>query len=303
MKSAMSASLKRSTAQTRRLLEELSVVDANGRGLFYRFSTSTTDADPGAGYIRLNNADLTLATAAYIDVTDANGGSVAGEIDTWDDSTSLAKGKLWVRGIAQPAAFHSYEVTGSVVDGTGYRKLTLTHVGGSGSFAADDELMVAFARTGDIGEGYITNATVADPTELTALEGETAGYLVFVTICKPISALSPVGLGWWSSSPVLIGNWWRSTPGRRATKVIRAFRAFRASVASTGRATIARARPMSKTTACSTTDRPGGRLAPPPAMPRRPPHHEQRLVAVAGSEGDRWRRDGCVAVWRHRYIS
>lgn len=173
--------IERSTAQTRRLLEELSVVDANGRGLFYRFSTSTTDADPGAGYIRLNNADLTLATAAYIDVTDANGGSVAGEIDTWDESTSLAKGKLWVRGIAQPAAFHSYEVTGSVVDGTGYRKLTLTHVGGSGSFAADDELMVAFARTGDIGEGYITNATVADPTELTALEGETAGYLVFVT--------------------------------------------------------------------------------------------------------------------------
>lgn len=171
----------RASERTRQLLEQLSVVQANGRGLFYRFSDTTTDADPGAGYVRLNNADLTLATAAYIDVLDANGATVSGEIDTWDDSTSLGKGSLWIRGIADPTAFRAYSVTGSVVDGTGYRKLTLTHIGGSGSFAADDELMVAFARAGDAGDGYITDATVADPSELTALEGEDAGYLVFVT--------------------------------------------------------------------------------------------------------------------------
>lgn len=171
----------RASERTRQLLEQLSVVQANGRGLFYRFSDSVTDADPGAGYVRLNNADPTLATAAYIDVLDANGATVSGEIDTWDDSTSLGKGNLWVRSIADPSAFHSYKVTGAVVDGTGYRKLTLTYVGGSGSFAADDEVMVAFARTGDTGEGYVTDATVADPSELTALEGEAAGYLVFVT--------------------------------------------------------------------------------------------------------------------------
>jgi hypothetical protein len=173
--------IERSTAQTRRLLEQLSVVRANGQGRFFRFSDTTTDADPGAGYIRLNNADPTLATAAYIDVLDANGASVAGELDSWGDSTSLAKGKLWLSSITAPSTFRAYAVTGSVVDGTGYRKLTLTHIGGSGSFAADDELMVAFARTGDAGDGYITDATVADPSELTALEGEAAGYLVFVT--------------------------------------------------------------------------------------------------------------------------
>ena len=171
----------RASERTRQLLEQLSVVQANGRGLFYLFSDTTTDADPGAGYIRINNADPALATAAYIDVLDANGATVSGEIDTWDDSTSLGKGNVWVRGIADPSAFHAYELTGSVVDGTGYRKLTLTYIGGSGSFAADDELMVAFARTGDTGEGYVTDATVADPSELTALEGEAAGYLVFVT--------------------------------------------------------------------------------------------------------------------------
>ena len=168
-------------ARTARVIQELETVEANGRGLFYRFSDTTTDADPGAGYLRFNQLDLTTATAAYIDVLDANGGTVSGEVDTWDDSTSLGKGNLWVRSVADPSAFRTYAVTGSVVDGTGYRKLTLTHIGGSGSFAADDELMVAFARTGDRGDGYITDDTVADPSELTALEGEDAGYLVFVT--------------------------------------------------------------------------------------------------------------------------
>jgi hypothetical protein len=141
----------RASERTRQLLEQLSVVQANGRGLFFHFSDTTTDADPGPGYIRLNNADPTLATAAYIDVLDADGASVSGEIDTWDDSSSLTKGKLWLRSIADPSSFHAYQITGSVVDGTGYRKLTLTYVGGSGSFAADDELMVASARTGDAG--------------------------------------------------------------------------------------------------------------------------------------------------------
>lgn len=40
---------------------------------------------------------------------------------------------------------------------------------------------MAFARTGDIGDGFAYDTTVAGPSELTALEGEAAGYLVFVT--------------------------------------------------------------------------------------------------------------------------
>lgn len=170
-----------SSARLRDLLAQMSVIEANGRGLFYRFSDSVTDADPGSGYLRLNNATIGSATAAYFDNLDANGATVSAELDTWDDSTSLTKGTLWLRAIADPSAFHSFKVTGSVVDGTGYRKLTLVYVGGSSTFSADDELMAFFVPTGDRGEGFVTNAEVADPSELTALEGESEGYLVFVT--------------------------------------------------------------------------------------------------------------------------
>ncbi|MCZ4344492.1 hypothetical protein [Devosia neptuniae] len=170
-----------SAARVRDLLANLTVVEANGRGLFYRFSDSVTDADPGSGYLRLNNATIGTATAAYLDNLDANGATVSAELDTWDDSTSLYKGTLWLRSIADPSVFHSFKITGSVVDATGYRKLTLVYVGGSSTFSADDEMMAFFVPTGDQGDGFVTDAEVADPSGLTALEGEAVGYLVFVT--------------------------------------------------------------------------------------------------------------------------
>jgi hypothetical protein len=151
----------RATAQARAIAEQFAVVEANGRGLFFRFSDSVADADPSPGYLRLNNPDPAAATATYIDNLDASGASVSGEIDTWDDGGSTIKGRLWLRSIVTASAFRSYNVTGSVVDGTGYRKLTLAHVGGSGVFTADDGLMVFFAPKGDAGEGGLSAYQVA----------------------------------------------------------------------------------------------------------------------------------------------
>jgi hypothetical protein len=172
--------IERSTAQSRRVLEELGIVKANGRGLFYLFDENVADADPGRGRLRLNDADPSAATALYIDDLDANGALVAPELDTWDDSTSPLKGRLWLRRVSNPAAFRSFSVTGAVVDGMGYRKLTLEPVGGSGAFPADDPLMVFFTPKGDQGAGYEYSAEVADQTGLEAFEDEDPGYRVWV---------------------------------------------------------------------------------------------------------------------------
>jgi len=138
------------------LMAELSVVEANGRGLFYRFSDAVTDSDPGAGYLRLNNLTIGSATAAYLDNLDANGADVSGVLDSWDDQgTPSARGQLWLRSIADPSAFHAFKVTDAVLDGTGYRKLALTYVGGSGGFAADDELMAMFSAQGADGTNAV----------------------------------------------------------------------------------------------------------------------------------------------------
>lgn len=117
----------------------------------YAFSTTTTDSDPGAGTIRLNNATVSSATAAYIDNADADGVTISSIIDQWDDSTNTIKGQLTIRSKASASVRHVFNVTGSVVDGTGYRKLTLAHVSGAGSLTDGLACWVMFDRAGDKG--------------------------------------------------------------------------------------------------------------------------------------------------------
>jgi hypothetical protein len=118
----------------------------------YNFSTTTTDGDPGAGLFRLNNATPGSATAAYIDNTDADSVSAIGVLDSWDDSTNTVRGVLTIRSKTNATIRHAYYVTGPVIDGAGYRKLTLSYVGGGGSFAAGMACWILFERTGDAGQ-------------------------------------------------------------------------------------------------------------------------------------------------------
>jgi hypothetical protein len=126
-------------------------------GVRQTYSTTTADADPGAGTFRLNNATPSSATAAYLDNLDAGGATVSGIFDTWDDSTNTTKGLLFLQKTTDPTVWASFRVTGSVVDGTGYRKLTLSSGSGSGAFTNGDTFTLTFSPAGDAG----TNGAVA----------------------------------------------------------------------------------------------------------------------------------------------
>ncbi|RVD55727.1 hypothetical protein EN746_05585 [Mesorhizobium sp. M8A.F.Ca.ET.023.02.2.1] len=120
--------------------------------LSYTFSATTADADPGNGTLRLNNATAASATAAYIDNLDAGGATVNGILDTFDDSTNTIKGQLTLRSKASAAISYVYNVTGTVVDGGGYRKLTLAYVGGAGTLPTTASgVWLMFDRAGDKG--------------------------------------------------------------------------------------------------------------------------------------------------------
>ena len=126
-------------------------------GVSFGYSTTTTDADPGAGLFRFNNATIASVTAAYIDNADNAANSVTAWLDTFDDSTNTVKGTLMLRGVTTPAAWAVFEVTGSVVDGTGYRKLTLTHKGSGGTWTNADVFAMDFCRAGDAGAGAVSS--------------------------------------------------------------------------------------------------------------------------------------------------
>lgn len=115
------------------------------------YSSTTTDADPGAGTFRLNHATPGSATAGYFDNVDTAGGTVSSIIDKWDDSTTTTKGFLRIEKEGDTAVWTEFTVTGSVVDGTGYRKVTLSAGSSNGTFTTGDAFRISFNRSGDKG--------------------------------------------------------------------------------------------------------------------------------------------------------
>jgi hypothetical protein len=119
----------------------------------WEFDDATADADPGSGLFRLNHATPASATAVYLDNENAGGNSVTAWLDSLDDSgDSGNRGQLHLCDPDQPTeVFRVYTVTGSVVDGTGYRKLTVTHISGAGSFTAGTLYSITFSARGTTG--------------------------------------------------------------------------------------------------------------------------------------------------------
>jgi hypothetical protein len=110
------------TRQVRNQFPAEAPADIRGKGTF---STTTTDADPGAGALRLNNADQRAATKLYVpdDLTastdwaaaTARLGAVPGTI----------KGYVRLQIAATPENYIVFEVN-SVTDASGYTKLNGT---------------------------------------------------------------------------------------------------------------------------------------------------------------------------------
>jgi hypothetical protein len=121
-------------------------------GLKYTYSSTTTEADPETGKIRLNNATLSSVTALYISETDGDSASVASWIATWDDSTNTVKGHIVITKDSDGSQFAIYQVTGSITDKGTWDKVTLSYKAGNGSFSNGDSVRIAFSRAGDRGE-------------------------------------------------------------------------------------------------------------------------------------------------------
>lgn len=132
----------------------------------WNFSTTTSDSDPGSGNVRFNNATPASVTSIYFDNADRDGTTQTTWMDSWDDSTATIKGTLVFTPAASPASKLIYDVTGSVTDGTGYRKVAVTHVAGTTLPSASAHLGVHFSRSGNNGADG-ANGQMAGPVSST----------------------------------------------------------------------------------------------------------------------------------------
>lgn len=152
--------------------------------LSYTFSTTTTDADPGAGNLRLDNATQSSATGIYVSDTDGNAADVSAFLLTWDDSTSAVPCRIILRSKATPATFHVFAVS-ALTDNAGYMDFTVTHVAGNGTIANGDPITVTPVFNGDKGD---TGAQGPAGTATTAGEPEDANDAV------------PLGSSWYMAA-------------------------------------------------------------------------------------------------------
>lgn len=132
-------------------------------GVKYVFSSATADSDPGAGTLRFNSSAISSATQAFIDNAEAGGVDVTGWLDSFDTSTATIKGYLSYVVDADPTIRGLFRVTGSVVDGTGYRKVTIANEYALGTPANGAALSIDFVNSGNNGLNGEGTGTVIGP--------------------------------------------------------------------------------------------------------------------------------------------
>lgn len=184
--------------------------DGSDGGFRYAFETSTTMGEPAAGGLRLNNATLGAVTAIAVANTTADAGnpSVAGWINTWDDSTTTAhRGTLYIRGAAGAGNQVVLDVTSAVTDNSTWLTATVAVVSSAGSFSAADELLVSFSRTGDkgldgAGSGTVTGVTAGAGMSASGV-GSTGGT---VTVSGTLTAVEAVNAQTGTSYTLLAGD-------------------------------------------------------------------------------------------------
>jgi hypothetical protein len=143
----------------------VSALGQAGAGISLNFSadlTATSDADPGAGKLRFNDASQNAATELYVDDEDVNGMDVIATIASLDDSTTTVKGQLSISKVGDATKRLIFNVT-ALTDASGYTKLTVANLASSDTspFVEGDTLLFAFTRTGDSGSssGDVTAAS------------------------------------------------------------------------------------------------------------------------------------------------
>ena len=146
-----------------------------GATFYYTFESNTTNANPGAGDLRLDNSTQNAATGIYICDTDEDGTDIASYLQTIDDSTSTIKGHVKITNKLDSSQFLLFTIS-SLTDNTGYFDITVSPVDSSATspFSANEDILITFARTGDKGDTGAQGAAGAQgATGSTGAQGAT----------------------------------------------------------------------------------------------------------------------------------
>lgn len=121
--------------------------------LNYSWNNDTTASPPAASYVKVNNANVGLATSLYINITDANTSVVSNVLARMVSSTSTTKSIVSITAKGDPTTFAHFAVTGgSLLSGTYYiAAVTPLSASSTAPFTLNDDVVFSFSVVGDAG--------------------------------------------------------------------------------------------------------------------------------------------------------
>ena len=180
----MRTELNTFATQANALAAAMNVVAAGGAiSIPYTFSTTTTDADPGAGVLRLDNATQNTATTIRADTLDSAGSDWTAAIDVFDDSTSTIKGFLRLVKQSDGTKWLIFSVS-ALASPAGYKNITVAVVASSTAnpFTNGDSILLDFSRVGDKGTAGATGAMAPIAAAAGTVDAITANFTPDITL-------------------------------------------------------------------------------------------------------------------------
>lgn len=172
--------------------------------LQYLFSTTTTDADPGAGYLRLDNATQNAATTIRADLVTSDASTVTDLLATFDDSSSTVTGQIYLVKESDSTKWLAFNVT-ALASPSGYKNITVACVASSSAspFVNGDAIVLKFSRTGDKGDTGTAGSSaqvISTRTSNTMLAAADQGKRIEITsgtFSQTFDACATLTSGWW----------------------------------------------------------------------------------------------------------
>lgn len=167
-----------------------------GNAFAFNFSGTTTDADPGDGYLRFNNSTYSSVTQLFVDTSDTNSVDVSAWLDSLDDGSGAPKGRLRLYSRADQTNWVDFTLTGWTT-AVGYRKLSVTYNDHNGTLSADiGDTVLDFAPAGTRAFSLTTITSAASPYTATTAQdvilANTVGGNITVNLPAAATATIPI---------------------------------------------------------------------------------------------------------------
>lgn len=159
-------------ARVARLLSNLDLTDANGRGMYLSY-VANSDGDPGVGNASFNNSDPGSSTHMYLSATDENNQDIS------DILALIQSGTVLVARSLDTQNFVRVLVQAKVTNPT-YVDFVITPMSASGALAEDEALAVEWNRQESGGNGLQFDERVSNLAARATYDLETTGFAVLV---------------------------------------------------------------------------------------------------------------------------